>query len=161
MAEITYREVWQQGDARAQDDAIAFWRGQNLLPAKADHRLRAAQLCVVAYEGDQMIAVSTINVRNMVMLKGKFAMFRCAASPDHRRGGLATQMAARSRRVIEAWSAQHLDRQILGMACVVQGPELSAKKSSPIWPQSGMNLAGYNNAGQQIRVAWFAHAVVS
>lgn len=159
--EITYRVAWQLGDERIQADAIGFWRSHGLLPPKADPMLRAAQLCIVAYEGDALVAVSTIQVRPLAMMKGeRFAMFRCAATPGLRRAGLATQLAARSRREIEAWAATVPERRILGMACVVQGEELMAKQMHPIWPQSGMNLIGYNTTGQQVRIAWFAHATV-
>jgi len=159
--EISYRVAWQAGDERIHNDAIAFWRANGLLPPKADPKLRAAQLCVVAYAGETLAAVSTIQVRPLAMMKGeRFAMFRCAAAPQLRQAGLATQMAARSRRVIEAWAASVPERRILGMACVVQGGELAAKQMHPIWPQSGMNLVGYNTVGQQVRIAWFAHATV-
>jgi hypothetical protein len=161
MADIDYRVAWQVRDPQIEADAIAFWRTHGLLPPKADPKLRAAQLCIVAYLEDVLVAVSTIQVRPLAMMKGeRFAMFRCAATPGLRRGGLATQLAARSRQVTEAWSAGVPERRILGMACVVQGPELAAKQEHPIWPLSGMNLAGYNGLGQQVRIAWFAHATV-
>ncbi len=159
--EIGYRVAWQADDERIQNDAIGFWRSHGLLQPKADPKLRAAQLCVVAYAGDTLVGVSTIQVRPLAMLKGeRFAMFRCAASPGLRRAGVATQLAARSRRVIETWAATVPERRILGMACVVQGGELAAKQMHPIWPQSGLNLIGYNTVGQQVRIAWFAHATV-
>lgn len=159
--EIDYRVAWLARDEQIHGDAVAFWREHGLLPPKADPALRAAQLCVVAYEAERLVAVSTIQVRPLAMMKGeRFAMFRCAATPGARRAGLATQLAARCRKVTEAWSATVPERRILGMACVVQGAELAAKQEHPIWPISGMNLVGYNNAGQQVRIAWFAHATV-
>ena len=48
----------------------------------------------------------------------------------------------------------------MGMGCLVQGVELSAKKAQPIWPISGLRLVGYSDQGDQIRVVWFKHARV-
>jgi len=160
VGDIRYKSVWQDVDMATRDEVIAFWRTYSLLPRRVDELARAAALCVVAYRGEDLVGVSTILIRQLPMLRARFAMFRCAVAPDVRQEGVAGQLAVRCRDVLEAWSAANPQQQVLGMACVVQGAELSEKKAQPFWPLSRMALAGYNDRGEQIRVVWFAHAKV-
>lgn len=160
MGEVVYKTVWQDVDMTTRDDAIGFWRRLSILPRKVDERARANQLCVMAYEDGVVMGVSTILIRQMPMVRQRFAMFRCAVDPTLRRAGLAGQLAARCRDVLEAWSAANPQQRVMGMGCVVQGAELEAKKTQPYWPLSRMALAGYNDRGEQIRLVWFSHVSV-
>lgn len=160
MAEVDYRGVWQAADTRTRVDAMNFWTEYDLLNKAADPAARAAQLCVIAYEDGAVVGVATAQIRPLELLKGRFAMFRCAVAPGRRRRGVATALAVRSRGVLEAWALANPEREVLGMACVVLGPELQAKQAQALWPLSGLGLVGYTEAGAQVRVAWFSHTMV-
>ena len=45
-------------------------------------------------------------------------------------------------------------------AAVIQAAEYRDKQREPIWPEYGLelNLAGWTDRGEQLRVAWFRHA---
>ncbi len=157
---LTYRTVWQARDTAAQVGAMKFWADNSLLPANVDQATRAAQLCVMAYDGADVVGVATVRVRPLELLKADFALFRCAVAPAHRRRGIATELAARSRDALENWAIEHPKRGVRGMACIVLGAELEAKQTQPRWPRSGLDLIGYDANGAQVRIAWFEHARV-
>lgn len=160
MADITYRAVWQAADTRTQVEAMKFWADNGLLRRGVDPAARAAGLCVLAYDDGDVAGLSTVQIRPLALLHRRFAMFRCAVAPAHRRRGVATELAVRSRQALEAWALANPERQVEGMACVVRGAELAAKQAQPLWPRSGLGLVGYDGAGAQIRIAWFDHIVV-
>ena len=160
MAEVSYRAVWQASDTRSQVEAMRFWADNGLLRRGVDPAARAAGLCLLAYDAGAVVGLATAQIRPLALLRRRFAMFRCAVAPDHRRRGVATELAVRSRQVLQAWALAHPEREVAGMACVVRGAELAVKQAQPLWPRSGLGLVGYDGAGAQIRIAWFDHATV-
>jgi GNAT superfamily N-acetyltransferase len=160
LTEPTYRTVWQATDTAAQVAAMKFWADNGLLAPNIDQAARVAQLCTMAYDGAEVVGVATARIRPLEMMNADFALFRCAVAPEHRRRGIATSLAVRSYGALETWALEHLDRNVQGMACVVLGAELQQKQTEPLWPRSGLNLAGYDANGAQLRVAWFEHVLV-
>lgn len=162
MASAPFRlaPAWQREDFALQRAAIDYWLESGLLPAGVDARARARQLTVVAFAGEIVAGVATAIVRPMPQVKAKLAMFRCSVAPEHRRSGVAAEMAAASRDLIEAWAKGNPQFEVQGMGCVVQGAELQLKKEQAVWPISGLNLVGYNARGEQVRVVWFKGARV-
>jgi hypothetical protein len=71
---------------------------------------------------------------------------------------LATELAGRCVEVLKAWSLDHPDEMLKGMAAVIQSPELSEKCRDPVWPRTGLTVIGYTPRGEQIRLVWFDHA---
>ena len=63
-----------------------------------------------------------------------------------------------SRNVLERWSLEAPQEQVQGVAAVIQAANIEEMKRLPKWPRSGLDLVGYTQDGQQIRVAWFDHA---
>ena len=160
MSEVSYRPVWLAADTADQVAAMKFWRDHDLVAGARDLSARAAQLCVLAMAGGEVIGVSTARIRPIEIMKRRFAIFRCAVAPDWRRQGVAAELAVRSRQVLEPWALANPDQDVQGMACLVIGEELKAKQTQPIWPRSGLALVGYDTSGNQLRVAWFATAMV-
>jgi hypothetical protein len=158
MDDITTIQAWRRDDPRCIADAKAFWRQIGLGDDVAEER--AAELCVVAYSGEGLLGVSTARLARFEPLKGRFAHLRCAVSPAARRKDVAARIIGHTRTVLEAWSADNPQEQLLGMVAVLQSHELREKQREPIWPIYGidLNLAGYTPGGEQIRVGWFRHA---
>jgi len=160
VSELRYRSVWQATDTADQVGAMKFWRDNELITGARDLAPRAAQLCVLAYDASEIVGVATARVRAFELMKRRFAIFRCSVAPAWRRRGVATELAARSRDVLQAWALANPDQDVQGMACIVLGEELKVKQSEPIWPRSGLALVGYDDADHQVRVAWFDKAAV-
>ncbi|HTE78320.1 MAG TPA: hypothetical protein VK653_16500, partial [Xanthobacteraceae bacterium] len=62
------------------------------------------------------------------------------------------------RELLEQWSKSNPDEKVLGMAAVLENPNFDLLGTRPIWRGADLTLIGYNQLGQQIRLAWFDHA---
>lgn len=156
--EFDLRPAWRRGDATIEHDAIEFWNRLKVLPADVRPEDRVAELAVVAYAGERIVGVATAEVGHIKTLRGLFAGLRCAVDPDHRRKGLAAALTVRARDLIEQWSLQHPEEKVLGLAALVESPDLAIPLRKPVWPRTGLNLAHFLPDGRQLRIAWFAHA---
>lgn len=156
----TYVDVWRKPDAKVREDAKALWARLKALPPDIDPEARADELCVVAYVGDQLAAVSTAELARLDFLRQRFAFWRVLVAPEFRRNALSREIQGRSRQALEAWSVDHPEENVLGMATIVQNERVLALPRRAIWRSSGLALVGYTDKNEQIRVAWFDHALV-
>ena len=168
MAELTFTEVWQQGDPHAQSAAIDFWRAHGLLQAGVDPHQRAEQLCMLVHDGATLVAISTLEIGHLKQLRRDFLFIRCSTAPSHRHQHIATTLVEVSGRAAQSWSREHPELEIAGLAAVLESPELAPLAQFPVWPvrqpelthNAGLNLVGYTRKGHQVRVAWFDHITV-
>jgi len=159
MSAITYRPAWRLKDPQIEIDALDFWAQLKVIsPAAAQQRV--PELVAGAYQDGKMVAVATAVITYLPNLRAKFAMFRCAVSPDCRKAGLCANISCYSRDVIERWSLANPNEQVMGFGATVQAPELMMKQRQPYWTENGLTLVGFTPNGQQLRVVWFRHAVI-
>jgi hypothetical protein len=154
---VVFKEAWRRNDLKQADQARAFWEG--LVPP-AERERRVKELCCMAYEGDRLVGLSTAYPAVFPQLKARVATYRCAVAPAYRRHELAKQITSRSIAILERWSADNPGEKVLGLAAVIQAPELRGMTLRPTWPEYDLdlNLACYLPTGEQLRVAWFSHA---
>jgi len=144
-----------------ESDAKAFWQRLNLLPPAVGIETRLPEICAAAYEDHQMIAVATAVIREVDFVRSRLAMFRCSVDPGARRLRVATQLTVYSRKLLELWSLEHPEEQVLGMGTVVQSPDLNDRDSRRMMMRSThLGLVGFTDAGEPIRIAWFDHATL-
>ncbi len=157
--EITFVDAWRRDDPELAVAAKAFWERNSLVPAGERER-RVSELCVLGYVGDELAALSTAALTINPQLHARVAMYRCAVAPAFRRHDVSYRISGHSRFLLEAWSAEHPEEKLMGMAAVIQAAEYRDKQREPIWPEYGLelNLAGWTDRGEQLRVAWFRHA---
>ena len=154
---IEYRNVWRKDDAKVRADALDLWRSLNILPpGQEDDRLNS--LCVVAYVGEELAAVSTIGINMFPAVKAKVAWFRCLVKPEYRQRSIAKELGHRCKDAMEEWSAGRPAEKVLAYGTIVESPHLTHISRMPVWPKSGLTLVGHTGKGQQIRIAWFKHA---
>eukprot|EP00568_Trieres_chinensis_P011423 CAMPEP_0183308202 /NCGR_PEP_ID=MMETSP0160_2-20130417/20413_1 /TAXON_ID=2839 ORGANISM="Odontella Sinensis, Strain Grunow 1884" /NCGR_SAMPLE_ID=MMETSP0160_2 /ASSEMBLY_ACC=CAM_ASM_000250 /LENGTH=194 /DNA_ID=CAMNT_0025471987 /DNA_START=86 /DNA_END=667 /DNA_ORIENTATION=+ len=157
---VSYRSVWKRRiEPEVRDDVIKLWKANGLLPPGVSVADRLSELCVVAYEGQTLIGVSTVVLDMMRCVGVRAGFFRCSVSPTHRKRNVATELTVRSKVVLEAWSLINPDEAVMGLGVVVESPQLSSKSREPVWPRSGLTLVGYREE-KQIRIAWFEHSTV-
>ena len=159
MSQITYATAWRRDDLRLAADAKAFWTGLGLLqPQAAEQRVK--ELCSMAYSDGQLVGVTTVLLESFPALGSRFAFYRCAVAPEFRRRYLATLLTRHTLTTMEAWSLENPHENIQGVAAVLQARELGSKAVHPQWADYNihLNLAGFDQHGDQIRVAWFRHA---
>jgi hypothetical protein len=58
-SEITYKVAWMKDNEKIVEDAIALWTEMGALQQQVNGKQRAKMLCVVAYDGEKLIGVST------------------------------------------------------------------------------------------------------
>jgi hypothetical protein len=154
---VDVRPAWRLADPQMESDAIAFWRRLGLLRGEVTPEARAKELCTIFYVEGRVAAVSTATLDEMPFIRARLAMLRVAVDPDYRRLHLAVKAMQAGRDFFERWS-QETGERAHGVGVVIQSPDLREHSRTPKWPRSGLNLIGYTNSGQQIRVAWFEHA---
>lgn len=159
---ITFRPAWMRRDATIESDARAFWARLNLLPPTSGVETRLGELCAAAYDGHEMVAVSTAVIQEVEFVRCRIAMFRCAVDPDARRMRVATQITVYSRKLLELWSMENPDTQLMGMGTVVQSPDLLDRDNRRMMMRSThLGLVGYTPTNEPIRIAWFEHATIA
>ena len=154
----TITPVWRLNDENIERQAIQFWNELKILAAGVDPQARAKELCAVAHHDGELAAVATASIEEVPQLRARFAMFRTAVAPQHRRSHLGQDLLIFSRTLLEEWSRAHAGENVKGMGIVLEAQIDRAKE--PVWPITGLTLVGYTPDGRQIRVAWFAHARV-
>lgn len=150
---------WPEPGASVAAAATAFWARHALLPAAVKPADRAREICASAWLGDELVGVATAHLDIVPQLRARFAFFRCAVAPAHRRHSVSRKLAGRSRQLLEAYYAEHPEDEVKGMAAVAEAHEMN-HLAKPTLSASRLSLIGYTAEGRQLRVAWFQHARV-
>ena len=157
---VTLVPAWQRNDAKINKDAIDFWRRSGALPPEISPEQRLPELCVAAYVGDRLVAVSTIELREASWLRCCLGFFRCLVSPAYVERRLAIRLTKYSRDLLDDWAKENPDEKVLGMATILENPNFDILGKRPMWRSGGAELwlVGYMPNGQQVRLTWFKHA---
>jgi len=160
VPDVVFKDAWRRDDPQLEADAKAFWETFKLPPAEQDRR--AKELIALAYIDGQLAGVSSAHLMVMPLLHARVAYYRCAIVPEFRRKDLSYRLSGHARGLLEAWSKEHPEEKLAGLAAVIQAAEYHGKQLEPTWPEHGLhlNLACYLPSGEQLRVAWFDHAHV-
>lgn len=154
------RVAWRRHDPAMERDAERFWMTHKVLPRDADVPARLGELCIVAYDGERLVAVSTAGLREVAFLGSRLSIFRCAIAPESRGKRLSYAIMARARQVIEEWSAAHREERVMGMATIAQTKEAFLGDGPGIFKGSGLAFVGWTANGERMRVAWFEHSTI-
>ena len=152
--------AWQRNDTKIVQDAIVFWQHLQALPAGVTGEERVAELCAAAYVSDELVGVSTIQLRLSPGLRCRLGFFRCLVSPAHRDRRLARRLTVYSRELLDQWSKEHPDEKVLGMAFRLENPNFDLLGKRPVWHagKASFWFIGYSRDGEQMRLTWFDHA---
>jgi GNAT superfamily N-acetyltransferase len=156
-SEISYKIAWQKKDKKISKDACRLWTEMGAIREPSQGIERSQLLCVVAYDGDKMVAVSTIQVGPQPQVYSKACFFRCVVHPDYRRRRIATELAKRCLVVTEEWSLENPSYQVLAFVIRVETPLLVLKSYKPVW-NNKLNFIGYTQEGLPLYLYWFKHA---
>lgn len=159
MDDIRYEAAWQRRDPRHAADAKVFWAAEQLVDP-GDMDARTNDLCSVAYADGKIVGLSTVHINVYPPLRSRFAFYRCAVATPYRRRDLAVMLTRHTIITMEGWAHEHAYGQVQGVATLLQARELDEKARNPVWAEyyGNLNLAGFTERGDQVRVAWFRHA---
>jgi hypothetical protein len=151
------RVAWRRDDPEIVADAIDFWARNDLLPPGVDPAHRAGELIAAAYKDGRLASVATATIERIDQLRARFAVIRGATDREFRRSHAQLALAAPSREALRSWAVAHPDEKVAGAVAFVEAREWGDFARLPIWPESGLSLAGYDQLGRQVRVRWFDH----
>jgi GNAT superfamily N-acetyltransferase len=149
------RPAWRRDDAEIEADAIEFWTRHGLLPETVAPETRAKELLAAAYKDGRLVAVSTARIERIDFLKARFAMIRGATDPEYRRSHAQLALAEPSRQALEEWARANPDEKYAGGIVFVDRREWGDFARLPVWPESELQVVGYDQRDRQIRVRWF------
>ncbi len=158
---IIFRSGWQANDPKIIEDVTRLWLRGGVKPAIID--IRIGEICIVAYSGDEVIAVATAYPHYDSHMRNKFFGYRCMTIPRFRQHNLAWRITAETVKVLQEWAAKHAaDQRIMGLMTVFETDKYLSGARWPLREKFGITLhfVGYTPAGEQIRVAWFDGAML-
>lgn len=163
--DIEIKPVWKAVDEALRADAVAFWDRLGVKPVNVSPEQRARELCVVAKADDGLAGLTTITLVNFEQLRQRFAFFRVMIDPEYRRRQLMRDLNQRTLEVMEQWSLENPDEKLAGImttyvADFLNAPDRDQAFRLPISERMGLILVGYTPQDEQIRVRWFAHALL-
>ncbi|MGK3733694.1 MAG: hypothetical protein ACI8RD_005960 [Bacillariaceae sp.] len=158
-SEITYKVAWMKDNEKIVEDAIALWTEMGALQQQVNGKQRAKMLCVVAYDGEKLIGVSTIGVYPQPQVMVKAAHFRCLIRPAYRKRNIATELALRCLQTTEEWSKENPALKIMCYTIRVETQLLFPKCRKPTW-HNKMTFIGYSEQGLPVYIYWFKHAFI-
>jgi hypothetical protein len=126
-----------------------------LLPEGVDPARRAKELIAAAYKDGRLAAVATATLGRIDFLRARFAIIRGATAPEFRRSHAQLSLSAPGRAAMHAWSRQHPEEKYAGAIVFVDRGEWGDFCRLPVWPESDLEVVGYDQHGRQIRARWF------
>lgn len=155
VAAFDIRLAWRRDDPAIEADAIDFWTRHRLLPEGADPAARAKELIAASYQDGKLAAVATATIGDIDFLRARFFIIRGATAPDFRRSHAQLSLAVPSREALWAWAREHPEEKIAGAIVFVDRSEWGDFTRLPVWPESELEVVGYDQYGRQVRVRWF------
>lgn len=151
FSHIEFRDVWRKEDQQAEADVLALWRRMGGLPPGVDPGARVKQICIVAYEGDKLVAVTTVAITMLSPVRTKMAFFRALVSPEYRTQKILLPLTYALHQAMERYALANPDLKIGGTAAVVEAPNTIYK---PVG-SAEMILVGYTQNNEPVLLRWF------
>ena len=151
FSNIEFRDVWRKDDKQVEADVIALWQRMGVLPKGVNPNARAKEICVAAYEGGDLIAVTTVNIEMLQVVRTKMAFFRALVAEDHRAQKVLVPLTYALHQAMERYALAHPELKIGGTAAVVAAPNTIYK---PVGAAE-MILVGYTGRNEPVLLRWF------
>lgn len=120
-------------------------------------RDRLPQLSSVAYAGERLIGVATVEIRFFEQVQEKFAFYRVLLDPEFRGRNMMSPLAEETWNALEKWSIENPTTRLAGVASVRESRHLIDTYKSPISRALHLTLVAYTTTGLPVRIGWFEH----
>ena len=148
-----------KNDPTIRQDALQLWKDAGLLQNGEVGMERAKLLCVVAYDGAKLVAVSTVAVYRQTQVGVNGGHFRALVHPQYRRRNIGTELALRCLYATEEWSRANPTAKVMCFVIPVETQVLFPKCTKPTW-HGLMNFIGYSEQNVPLYLYWFKHGTV-
>src|SRR5207342_201413 len=105
-----------------------------------DPMKRAKEICVAAYEGKDLVAVSTATIEPMPIVRRKMVFFRLFVVPEHRHREIVIPLGMEVHKSAERYALEHPELNLGGTAAVVV---VKGIMNTPI-SRAHLTVAGYS-----------------
>ena len=151
FSNIEFRDVWQKADTQAEADAVEMWQRLGILPQGVDPRQRVKELAVLAYENNKLVAISTVTLDMLQVVRTKMAFFRALVDSEYRSQKVLVPLTYAIHQAMEQYASAHPELKIGGTAAVVVAPNTIYK---PVG-SAEMILIGYTARSEPVLLRWF------
>lgn len=148
-----FKSVWQQKDALVERDAVAAWTAAGVAGSAEDTAERLQQLCIVGYEGNELVAISTAFIRYSLVVRENMAFVRVFVAKGHRQKGLVVPLTYASHATLEKYALANLAMKIGGTMGVAAARGTMDKPVT----NAEMVLIGYTRDNDPLLARWFDH----
>ncbi len=151
--------VRQPPKAQRQEQAVAMWLREGVLP-EAEARRRAAELLMVAVDEHDpaLVGVCTTYLQMHAGLRLPLWYFRVFVAPDHRGRDIGFHLLHAARDFHEQQFTSGSDVSGCGLYMEIENPIIQKYRNEAVWPSSRMTFIGYNARGDHCRVYYFPGA---
>lgn len=153
FSDIGFRDVWQKNDIKSEMDVATFWEKHGALPANVHPKTRVKQVCVIAYKGSEVVAVSTIKIDMLQTVRQKMGFYRAFVAPELRSQKILLPLTYAVHHAMERYALAHPELRLGGLAALVTAEQGIYK---PVG-SSEMMLIGYTRDSIPIMIRWFDH----
>ncbi len=151
--------VWQAVDEKLGEEIIDFWQRHRALPSVEASKKRLPEVAMIVRDSENvLVAVSSVQSRNIEQLGHACYSFRCFVDPEHRRSLLAARLIREVFEHFDARFREGAEPNVIGMVAEVENPALNREHNQAVWPHSGFVFVGYDRAGRHVRVRYFTGA---
>jgi hypothetical protein len=151
--EFEFRDVWRKNDGKAEADIVALWQRLNILPAGVNPLARAKELCVAAYDGDRLAAVTTATIDTLQVVRTRMVFLRALVAPEYRAKKVVVPLTLETHEVLSRYALAYPDQKHGGtVAIVTSNPGIYKPIGS-----AHMVLIGYTARNEPVTVRWFDH----
>ena len=152
---IKFVTCWQTHDVSLREKIADLWLNKNILD-KVTVRDRLDQAVYAILEGERVIGVSTVFLRDLPLLNNSFYVYRCYIDNNYRAPALDVKLFVKTRDFLEK---ECNGSPVKGILAVVQNDDLK-KWNHAIWPDTGMMYIGDSPKGDPMRVYYFRGAKI-
>lgn len=153
--------VYQRIDTSLAELIIQFWLAEGALLDREHCLSRLPQVAAVCRDGDRIVAVASVFPGIVEQLGCQLYVLRVFVGQAYRQQHLALGLIAEIYAGLnEAFSAGQLEPRLPGMVMSIHHAGVSGRITNAYAPRVGFALAGFDSAGNQLRLRWFEAATL-
>lgn len=157
MSDVVILPAWKLAEPRYERDATALWARLQALPEGVAVEDRLPQLSSVAYHGERLVGVVTVDIRPFEQVRQQFAFYRVLIDPEFRGKNVMSPLAEETWNALERWSIKNPALHLAGVASIRESRHLIETYRSPISRSLQLMLVAYTDTGLPVRIGWFRH----
>jgi hypothetical protein len=157
---MTYRfeTVWTACTPALSEEIIAFWTGENALPAGENALDRSKQTVIVTRDGDgRIVGTATAYLRTVPRLGQPMYYYRMYCNANHRGQRTGFEMLQLSQSVLCDYSKSKDASNAIGIILEVENTMYTGRYPQAAWPL-GFNFIGYSPRRLPLYAYYFPEA---